>query len=104
MADQTFRPAGDNKITRVFSRFKLSIRFKERSGFNNIPGPPPKAGRPRSCAGRASSRAGCGFSVQQTGIARTFDDAFIERPGEHRREQSEHVNFTPSSSFSSSSS
>jgi hypothetical protein len=42
------------------------------------------------------------FQVQQTGIARAFDNAFIERPGEHRREQSEHVNFHArwSSSFS----
>ena len=35
------RPAGDNKITRVFSRFKFSTASKSGPGFNNIPGPPP---------------------------------------------------------------
>jgi hypothetical protein len=30
-----------SKITRVFSRFKLSIASKSGSGFSNIPGPPP---------------------------------------------------------------
>jgi hypothetical protein len=33
------------------------------------------------------------FEIQQTGFPRPLDDAFIERPGEHGREQSEHVNF-----------
>jgi hypothetical protein len=33
------------------------------------------------------------LQVQQAGLARPHDDAFIQRPGEHRREQSEHVNF-----------
>src|SRR5581483_4657989 len=33
------------------------------------------------------------LQIEQTFFSRPHDDAFIERPGEHRRKQSEHVNF-----------
>src|SRR6516164_7483080 len=46
------------------------------------------------------------LQIQQTRIPRPLDDALIQRPGEPRRKQGEHVNFhlSRSSSFSSSSS
>jgi len=33
------------------------------------------------------------FQVQQTFLARSLNDTFVQRSGEHGRKQSEHVNF-----------
>ena len=68
--------------------------FKDRFGFQQHPRPAAE----RFIVHRAMAVMGVvpqivDRQVQQPFCARPFDDAFIERPREHCREQSQHVDF-----------
>ena len=80
----------------------LSTASNSGSTFINIPGPPPNGlVVHRAMPVMRPVAQVVDFQIQQAFFARPHDDAFIERPGKHRREQSQHVNFHSVAALSS---
>ena len=87
MACVNGRPAGDSRITRVFSARKTLHCFKDRFGLQQHARPAAK--RPvihRLVAVMRVIAQIMDRQIQPPRFPRPLDDAFIQRPREHRRE------------------